>query len=249
MAEHVENVPVYAVLGATGGIGRALSERLAHAGGQVAVAARTGDEVHALAQELGGIGTALDATSFSAVEAFLSDVRGVHGRLDGVANCVGSVFLKPAHLVTEAEWAGVLAANLTTAFAVVRAAAKVMQPEGGAVVLMSSCAAQVGLANHEAIASVKAGIEGLVRAAAASYAAHGLRVNAVAPGLVPTRGTARLTRTETARARSAAFHPLGRIGTPEEVASALAWLLDAEQRWVTGQVLGVDGGLATIRPR
>jgi len=249
MAEHVETVPVYAVLGATGGIGRALCYRLARGGGNVAVAARTADAVDALAQEIGGMSAAVDATSFAAVEAFLSEVRAAHGRLDGVANCAGSVFLKPAHLVTEEEWADVLAANLTTAFSVVRAAAKVMEPAHGAVVLVSSCAARVGLANHEAISAAKAGIEGLARAAAASYAKQGLRVNAVAPGLVPTPGTARLTRTETARARSAAFHPLGRLGDPEEVASAVAWLMDREQRWVTGQVLGVDGGLATIRPR
>jgi NAD(P)-dependent dehydrogenase (short-subunit alcohol dehydrogenase family) len=86
-------------------------------------------------------------------------------------------------------------------------------------------------------------------AAAASYAARQVRVNCVAPGLVRTPLTARITGNEAALKASAALHALGRVGEPGEVASAIAWLLAPEQGWVTGQVLGVDGGLATVRPR
>ena len=110
-------------------------------------------------------------------------------------------------------------------------------------------AARLGLANHEAIAAAKAGIIGLTLSAAATYAARGLRVNAVAPGLVRTPMTTRITSSEPALKSSMAMHALGRIGEPEEVASAIAWLLDAEQSWVSGLVLGVDGGLATLRTR
>ncbi len=124
-----------------------------------------------------------------------------------------------------------------------------MMRSGGSIVLVSSAAARVGLANHEAIAAAKAGVIGLVLAAAASYAARGIRVNGVAPGLVRTPLTARLTGSDGALKESNAMHALGRVGEPEEVASALAWLLDPEQSWVTGQILGIDGGLATVRPR
>jgi NAD(P)-dependent dehydrogenase (short-subunit alcohol dehydrogenase family) len=124
-----------------------------------------------------------------------------------------------------------------------------MTGTGGTVVLMSSAAARIGIANHEAIAAAKAGVLGLTLSAAASYAGRGIRVNAVAPGLVRTPLTAALTAHEGSEKASAALHPLGRIGEPDEVASAIEWLLDPAQSWVTGQVFGIDGGLATVRSR
>jgi 3-oxoacyl-[acyl-carrier protein] reductase len=124
-----------------------------------------------------------------------------------------------------------------------------MMQAGGSIVLSSSAAARVGLANHEAIAAAKAGVIGLMLSAAASYAPRGIRVNCVAPGLVRTPLTARTTANEASLAASTGMHALGRIGEPEDVAAAIAWLLDPAQGWVTGQVIGVDGGLATVRPR
>ena len=156
--------------------------------------------------------------------------------------------LKPAHLTTRAEWDAVIAQNLTTAFSTVRAAAPLM-PNGGSIVLVSTAAARVGLASHEAIAAAKAGVEGLVRSAAATYAAKGLRVNGVAPGLVETPLSERITRNEASRKASEAMHALGRLGTPEDVASAIVWLLDPAQSWVTGQIIGVDGGLGAVRAK
>ena len=124
-----------------------------------------------------------------------------------------------------------------------------MQNEGGSIVLVSSAAAQIGLANHEAIAAAKGGITGLTLAAAASYAARGIRVNAVAPGLVKTRLAERLTANEKSEQASIGMHALGRLGEPEDVAAAIAFLLDPANDWITGQVLGVDGGLGSVRSR
>lgn len=115
------------------------------------------------------------------------------------------------------------------------------------MVLVSTVAAGTGLSNHEAIAAAKGGIEGLVRSAAATYAARNLRVNAVAPGLVDTPLASRITKSERALEHSKKMHPLGRIGTPEDVSSAIDWLLSSESSWVTGQVVGIDGGLGAIR--
>jgi NAD(P)-dependent dehydrogenase (short-subunit alcohol dehydrogenase family) len=110
-------------------------------------------------------------------------------------------------------------------------------------------AARIGLANHEAIAAAKAGVIGLTLSAASTYAPRGVRVNCVAPGLVRTPMTARLTQNEGALKASTAMHALGRIGEPADVAAAIAWLIGPESSWVTGQVLGIDGGLGSVRPR
>ena len=118
----------------------------------------------------------LDATDFNAVEEVFKKLED----LDGVVNCSGSLLLKPSHLTTKDQYNNVIASSLTTAFATVRAAGKHMT-DGGSVVLISSAAATQGFANHEAIASAKAGIIGLTLAAAATYASSNLRFNAVAP--------------------------------------------------------------------
>lgn len=164
----------------------------------------------------------------------------------GVVNAVGSILLKPAHLTSEAELAETIRLNLQTAFAVVRAAGKVMT-DGGSVLLFASSASEVGLPNHEAIAAAKAAVGGLTRSAAATYAPRGLRVNALAPGLVDTPLASRITGNPKSREVSVAMHPIGRIGVAEDIAPAARWLLDPASGWVTGQVIALDGGMSRVR--
>jgi NAD(P)-dependent dehydrogenase (short-subunit alcohol dehydrogenase family) len=241
--------PTYLILGSTGGIGRALCEQLAKRGAALVLGGRDPDRLSELAAATGGEACPGDARDAAAVEAAVARAVERFGRLDGAANLVGSILLKPAHLTKPEEWNEVIATNLGSAFHLVRSAAKALRGGGGSIVLVSSAAARTGMVNHEAIAAAKAGVEGLARSAAASYAARGVRVNCVAPGLVRTPLTQRLTGTPNALAASEALHPLGRIGEPAEVAAAIAWLLDPANSWVTGQVIGVDGGLATLRGR
>jgi NAD(P)-dependent dehydrogenase (short-subunit alcohol dehydrogenase family) len=240
--------PVQVVIGATGGIGSATARLLRAAGGEVILAGRDESKLQALSETLGGTPLKLDATDPLAVETALQSAIDGHGRLDGVVNCAGSLLLKPAHLTSPQEWSETINVNLGSAFAVVRAAARVMKG-GGSVVLISSAAARTGLANHEAIAAAKAGIIGLTLSAAATYSSRGLRFNAVAPGLVRTPMTERITASAAASKASTVLHALGRLGEPEDVARMICWLLDPQQTWVTGQVFGVDGGLATVRSR
>lgn len=238
------------IFGATGGIGAALSRQLAAQGCHLTLVARDQSRLDALAAELHAEAFRLDATDSAAVERCVAEVSEKHGRVDGVVNCVGSLLLKPAHLTTDAEWAAVLGANLTSAFHILRSAtARMMKTGGGSILLVSSAVAQRGMINHEAIAAAKAGVAGLALSAAATYARYNIRVNCVAPGLTRTPLTQALTKNEASLKLSAALHPLGRIGEPEEVASAIRWFLSPEQSWVTGQVLAVDGGLSSAQAR
>lgn len=240
---------VFLILGAGGGIGSATARLLSSRGAKIIVAGRPSEALQAVAAETGGMPYELDATVTAEVGEAVGHAVATFGQIDGIANCVGSLLLKPAHITTDEEWSGTIATNLTSAFAAVKAGAKAMRGSGGSIVLVSSAAAQLGLANHEAIAAAKGGVIGLTRSAAASYARQGIRVNAVAPGLVRTKLTERLTSSSQAEEASLAMHALGRLGEPEDVASAIGWLLDPSQSWVTGQVIGVDGGLGSIRAR
>lgn len=199
-------------------------------------------EVVSCSREASGYDFCLDATDFQAVEEVFQKV----GSLDGVVNCAGSLLLKPAHLTSESEWQQTLSASLTTSFAIVRAAGKYMTG-GGSVVLLGSAACEIGLANHEAIAAAKAGIVGLARSAAATYAHLGLRFNVVEPGLTETRLTVSLTSNDMLKKGSIAMHPLARLGTPNDIANAIIFFLNPENNWITGQHLAVDGGLSSVK--
>jgi 3-oxoacyl-[acyl-carrier protein] reductase len=236
------------VLGATGGIGSALARRLAAKGNRLFLAGRDAGKLEPLAAALGAVPHVLDARRTAEVQAGLDRAVELFGRIDGVANCVGSLLLKPAHLTSQDEFDATVATNLGSAFATVHAAGRAMR-KGGSLVLVSSAAARLGLPNHEAIAAAKAGIIGLTLSAAATYASRGLRVNCVAPGLVETPLTAGITGNAQAVKASIGMHALGRIGSPDDVASAIEWFLSPEQSWITGQVLGVDGGLGSVRTR
>lgn len=239
----------YLIFGATGGIGAALARRLADTGATVVISGRDERKLAALGDAVGVEHVRADGCNPDDVNHAFETTLDRHGALSGVASCIGSMYLKPAHLTSPADWSTVLDTNLSSAFYIVRGAGQHMARSGGSVALVSSAAATLGMANHEAIAAAKAGVAGLVRAAAATYAPRGLRFNAVAPGLVETGLTAALVKTETGRKLSTQLHPLGRLGQPEDIASAIAWLLDPAQSWVTGQLLGVDGGLAAVQPR
>jgi 3-oxoacyl-[acyl-carrier protein] reductase len=230
------------IFGGTSGIGLALAQQLHAQNRSVTLLGRDSDRLQSASEGLGFPTRVCDARSFQEVDEAFAASEGIQGAVC----CVGSILLKPAHLTTEQDLQTTLDLNVKTAFAVVRGAARHM-PHGGSVVLFSSAAARVGLANHEAIAAAKGAVQGLALSASATYAGRGLRFNVIAPGLVDTPLASKITGRPAARQASEAQHPLGRLGTAEEVASLACWLLGEQGSWVTGQVFGMDGGLSSVR--
>lgn len=238
--------PVVLITGGSGGIGSALARRWHARGARLVLVGRNRATLDALAGELGALVIPADVTESSQVDAAVAQTLASLGSLDAIAHCVGSILLRPAHMTSDADWEHTLTINLTSAFFLLRAVTK--QYKGAlALAYVSTAASHVGLPGHEAISAAKAGLEGLVRAAASTYATRGVRVNAVAPGLVRTPLAARITGNEAALRTSTALHPIGRIGEPDDVARVLELLTDPANSWLTGQVIGVDGGMSTLR--
>lgn len=226
----------YLIIAASSAIGQAVQEILKKEGHEVLTTARDTSKITP--------DFLLDASDFNAVDNVFAQA----GSLDGVVNCAGSLLLRSAHLTSAEDYLKTINASLTTSFATVRAAGKRMV-KGGAIVLVASAAALTGLANHEAIAAAKGGVIGLALSAAATYASCNLRVNVVAPGMTQTPLTASLLSNALVAKASQAMHALGRIGTPEDIARAISFFLDPANDWITGQVLAVDGGLSTLKPK
>ncbi len=239
----------YLIIGGTSGIGLSVAETLLSLGHHVFITGRNPDKTHKKANALNVPFAVLDATDFSAVDSLFERAINTIGVLNGVVNCAGSILIKPAHLTQQKEYDDIISMNLTTAFAITKAAGKHMTCEGGSVVLVSSAAALTGIGNHEAIAAAKAGIVGLTLSAAATYASSHLRFNAVAPGLIETPLTVGLTTNPLSRQASLSMHALGRLGQPQDVASAIVFFLLPNNNWITGQIMAVDGGLSVIKQK
>lgn len=193
----------------------------------------------------------LDATKSNEVEDFTKQINAEYPCISGVTNTIGSVLLRSAHSTSDKDFEETMKVNTLTSFHILKNAVKtMMRPSngGGSIVFCSSAVALQGISNHEAIAAAKGAIVSMARSAASTYASKNIRINCVAPGLIATPMTERITKSESALKASQSMHALGRIGQPKDVAAALQFFLDPENDFITGQVLGVDGGLSRVKP-
>jgi NAD(P)-dependent dehydrogenase (short-subunit alcohol dehydrogenase family) len=239
------------VTGSGRGIGSAIALRLAEAGADVVASYReSAAGAEAVASRIRGLGRRAgvlqaDLTRGAEVDKLVAGTVETLGRLDILVNNAGLYPLVPLVEMTEADWDQVLDSNLRSVFLCTRAAARQMieQGEGGAVVNVASIEGESPLPLHSHYTSAKAGVLMHTRSAAQELGGHGIRVNAVSPGLIWRQGLEEDWPEGVARWKAAA--PLGRLGMPEDVADACLFLASPAARWITGANLRVDGGVMT----
>jgi NAD(P)-dependent dehydrogenase (short-subunit alcohol dehydrogenase family) len=236
------------VTGARGGIGREVVAQLRASGHRVAAVGRDAESLASVAADAH---IAADTTTPEGAAAAVAACKvQLGGAPSLLAHCVGSTLIAPLHRSTAVQIRDVLRINLDSALYMLQAWIEALREakQPGAAVLVSSVVARVGVANHEAIAAAKGGIEALARSAAATYAPLGLRINVVAPGMTDTPMTANMLRADAMREGAGKQYPLGGLQTAAQVADTMAWLLSDQASRITGQVIAVDGGFTTVRP-
>ena len=242
------------VTGASSGIGRGAAVRLASEGARVVLIGRRQDALEAAAEECNGRGipVVLDVASSEAVDRVLPEVLEQHGAPDVVVHAAGITVLGALDELSEADWDRQMDTNLKSIYWVNKHLWPAMTPTGGSIVTVASTASFVGFPNDAAYVASKGAVLALTRSMALDGAPHGIRVNTVCPGFIYTPNLQGFfdgqLDPEAAKQGAGAAAPIGRLGTPEDVAAAIAFYASDDAGFITGTSLLVDGGLLAKAP-
>jgi NAD(P)-dependent dehydrogenase (short-subunit alcohol dehydrogenase family) len=242
------------VTGGTSGIGRAIALGFAQAGAKVVAGSSSADKVAAMGKELGAdhMGVQIDVADEKSVHKAIEATIAKYGRLDAVVNAAGVIKRQPSLEMPVAEFERIVRVNLTGSFIVAQAAGRVMKDQKpdakgqrGAIVFIASLNSFISLTEVLAYASSKSGVMGLTRGLANEWAQHGIRVNAIAPGVIPTDLNRPLIEGTPRGAWLKQHTPLGRFGEAEELVGAAVYLISPSASYTSGETIIVDGGFLT----
>lgn len=228
----------YVLAGGTSGIGLALTQQLQQAGHQLTLFSRNGDPV-----------SGMDRVQHHAVDFSREgpDKSLLPDQIDGLVYCPGTINLKPFRSLKLEDYQEDFNLNVLGAVRFLRVAQKALKKaDNASVILFSTVAVQQGMPFHSSVAASKGALEGLTRSLAAEWAPR-IRVNCIAPSLIDTPLASKILSSEDRVKASEERHPLRRVGKPEDIASMATYLLSDKASWISGQVLGIDGGLSTLR--
>ena len=235
------------VTGASRGIGRAIAEKLVACGATVIGTATTENGAEAISQYLdqNGKGLALNVTDEASIESVISTVKAEFGDIDILINNAGITRDNLLMRMKEDEWQDILDTNLTSVFRLSKALMRTMMKKRyGRIITIGSVVGTMGNAGQANYAAAKAGLIGFSKSLAREVASRGITVNVVAPGFIATDMTAALTDEQ--KALTVAQVPVGRLGEPAEIASAVAFLASDEASYITGETLHVNGGMYMV---
>lgn len=236
------------VTGGSRGIGKDTAAAFAKEGATVVITAKDNTRLQSTAKELGVVGFAGDIRKESDVKTVVKKTFDEFGRIDMLVNNAG-IFPKvePLHEISEERWSEVIDINLTGQFRFTKLVIPYMMKNGGCIINIASNAGLKSFKNFEAdsYSATKAALIHLTKAWAIEYAKYNIRVNCVCPGIVNTDMTEPYLRTEVDRDMAVAEHPIGRIGSTDDVAKAVLFFASEDSSWITGAILAVDGGATT----
>jgi len=231
----------YLIFGATGAIGSNLANQLYESKQAIHLVARNEEEVKSLSKKLNCSYSVVDVLENNFIDKIKSEIT----EIKGIAYCVGSIDLKPLKMVSENDFQKCMKLNLYSAVEVIKAYQDSLKKNKGSIILFSTVAAKRGFTNHSIIASTKAAVEGLTISLAAEFAPN-IRVNCIAPSLTNSKIAQPLLKNTIMAESIAKAHPMKRIGEGKDAAAMAKFLLTDESSWITGQIIGVDGGRSSI---
>tara|TARA_X000001036_G_scaffold293424_1_gene272687 strand:- start:1309 stop:2019 length:711 start_codon:yes stop_codon:yes gene_type:complete len=231
------------ILGATGSIGSSLAKKIIADGGEVHLVGRDAKSLSELASELDSSFTTCDVLEENFSEKIFNDLGDTP--INGLAYCVGSIDLKPIKMTKKSDFMQSFNLNLVSATEIIRRSSDSLKQNKGSIVLFSTVAVRRGFTNHSIVASAKGALEGLTVSLAAEFAPN-IRVNCIAPSLTKSKISSFLLKNEKIAESIAKMHPLKRLGEGHDSSSVANFLLSDSSSWITGQILGVDGGRSSL---